>query len=203
MLPTPLISAFGIERIFGKSLVTQERTRSIRPDMEIVYRILKTSALVFLILGSVVFQLEYRSTYQKVSNLPNNNLLNEANRIKNIFGYGNNSYVIFIKYSNMNEITRLPEWVVDITGMPVYYGTSSLYYLAYKNEPSLYASSNYIGLTNFIQRNGMTNKTILISDLLSKPNPYELIDSEKIAYGIYVVNMNSSTAKMILDEMKR
>jgi hypothetical protein len=203
MLPIPLISAFGIEGIFGKSLATQETTRCTRPDMEIVCKVLKTSALVFLILGSVAFQLEYRSTYQKVPNLPTDNLLNEANRIKTIIGYGNNSYVIFVKFNNVTETTRLPEWVVDITGMPVYYGTSSLYYLAGKDEPYLYGSSNYIGLTSFLYRNGMMNKTILISDLLSDPNPYELVDSEKVAYGIYVVNMNSSTANMILDESAR
>jgi hypothetical protein len=201
MLPIPLISAFGIEEIFEKSLVTQVRIQHTRPDTEMVCKILKISALVFLILGSVQFQLEYRSVYQKVPNLPTDNLLNEANRIKNIFGYGNDSYVVYIKFSNVSEITRLPEWVVDITGMSVYYGTSSMYYLAGKNEPSLYGSSEYIGMTNSLQKNGMMNNTIVISDLLSEPNSYELIDSREIVHGIYVVNMNSSRATKILDKM--
>ncbi len=162
-----------------------------------VWRIVRFALLATLVISAVVFPMEFRSQYESSTVAPLQQYFNELLRIRDLFGYGNQSDVIYVRY-DLSSSTRLAEWTLAITGMPIYVGTSPLYYLANKTETSLLNDSVYVGQTNNLVVHHLFGEPLILSDLLSAPTTFELINSTMIARGLFLSSVSRPEALALL-----
>src|SRR3989442_9469896 len=118
---------------------------------------LHLALLLALALSALAFPFEFRNRYESSTVAPSQEYFQELLRIRNHFGYGNQSDVIFVRF-DLSTPNRLAEWTRAITGMPIYVGSSPFYYLANKIETSLLNSPVYVGQTNNLEIHSLSGK---------------------------------------------
>ena len=158
-----------------------------------IWRILRFTLLAVLVLSGIIFPIEFRKQYESSTVAPSQRYFEELMRIRDLFGYGNQSDVIFVRY-DLSSSTRLAEWTLAITGVPIYVGTSPLYYLANRTETSLLKDSVYVGQTNNLVIHHLFGRPLILSDLLSAPTTLELINSTIIVPGLFVSKLARTEA---------
>jgi hypothetical protein len=158
---------------------------------------LKVILFASILFYSAVVAVSIRITLDAGVYAPSANVLDETNRLKEMFGYGNESIILLVEPEK--NYGRLTEWAEAITGDKVYLG--HLTYLlsnqtledAYSSfvQP-IYYSQGLIGSWNRLRINGalghLQNYTIVVSEKLYTPDPNELKMLMKISDGIYILN---------------
>jgi len=168
--------------------------------MIIIYRVwssLRLALLLAVALSALVFPFEFRNRYESSTVAPSQEYFQELLRIRNHFGYGNQSEVIFVRF-DISTSNRLAEWTRAITGMPIYVGSSPFYYLANRIETSHLDSAVYVGQTNNLEIHSLFGKPLVISELLSAPTGLDLINSTVIAPGLFMSRVSQPRALTLL-----
>ena len=158
-----------------------------------IWGILRLTLLAILVLSALIFPIEFRKQYESSTVAPSQQYFKELLRIRDLFGYGNQSDVIFVRYG-LSSSTRLAEWTLAITGMPIYVGSSPFYYLANRTETSLLSDAVYVGQTNNLVVHHLYGKPLVLSDLLSAPSALDLINSTNIALGLFLSRVSQAEA---------
>src|SRR5256712_6055943 len=161
-----------------------------------IYRIwpgLRLALLLALALSALASSFEFRNRYESSTVAPPPEYFQELLRIRDHFGYGSQSEVIFVRF-DVSSGTRLAEWTRAVPGMPVYVGSSPFYYLANRIEVSLVDSPVYVGQTNNLEIHDLFGKPLILSALLSVPTGLDLISSTKIAPGLFLSRVSQLQA---------
>ncbi len=171
-------------------MITALRTFRYWPYLRFVF-------LLALALTAVTFPFEFRSRYEASTVAPTQQYFQEMLRIRNLFGYGNQSDVIFVRF-DIAESNRLAEWAHSITGMPIYVGSSPFYYLANETETSLLNSAVYVGQTNNLKVHKLFGEPLILSMLLSLPTAVDLLNSTRVAPGLAISRTSQAQALALL-----
>jgi hypothetical protein len=158
---------------------------------------LRFALLLTLVISALAFPFEFRNRYESSPVAPSQEYFQELLRIRNYFGYGNQSNVIFVRY-DVSVPNRLAEWTSAITGMPIYVGSSPFYYLAHKIETLLLDSAVYVGQTNNLEIHGLFGRPLVLSSLLSVPTGLDLINSTTIGSGLFLSRVSQPQALALI-----
>jgi hypothetical protein len=157
----------------------------------------KTILFAFILLYSVAVAANIRITFDSGVYAPSANVLDEITRLKEMFGYGNESVIILVKPEQ--NWGRLTEWTEAITGGRVYLGhifnivNNQTLEDAYSTlEHPTYYSQGLIGSWNRLRIDGalghLQNYTVVVSETLYAPDLNELKMLMKISDGIYILD---------------
>jgi len=198
--PTPLLLGLGLKWI-SRKLDPKIHAPTSNSKMNLLNkRRLGALLLIFILLYTVNVAVNARVAHGTYIYAPSGDALNDIQRLREKFGYGNESIIILVKPEQ--NWGRLTEWVEALTGAKVYLG----YITCILNNQTLECSrsilkqpteyqqvliGSLIGSWNKLRINGcfdnLSNYTLVVSKHLYSPNTFERAELLEIENGIYVV----------------
>ena len=139
-----------------------------------------TGILITIVALSLNVSIQYKFLYSG-SPQPSESTINDTLALREMFGYGNKSVVLYVQNNDERKI----EWITAITGISVFYGSSIWdLYLGIFDE-QLSNDVVYMASTNVLQKEGVFgnvgNLTIVTAETFASLTPLE---SEMVAQTI-------------------
>lgn len=194
--PTPLLLGLGLNWI-SRKLDPKIHVPASNSKMNLLNkRRLGALLLIFVLLCTINVAVNARVTHGTDIYAPSVDSLNDIQRLREKFGYGNDSVIILVKPEQ--NWGRLTEWVEALTGAKVYLG----YITCILNNQTLECSRSILkqpieyqqgllGSWNKLRINGcfnnLPNYTLVVSEHLYSPDALERTELLEIEDGIYVV----------------
>jgi hypothetical protein len=115
---------------------------------EISFILLALIALMTFLNFNISIQYAY---YYSDTPRPSESVINDALAIRNIFGYGNRSVILYVQ----NNEGRKIEWISAITGMNIFYGKNILDLYLGKLDETLYNDIIYVVKIRYLIKTGL------------------------------------------------
>lgn len=194
--PTPLLLGLGLNWI-SRKLDPKIHVPAFNSKMNLLNkRRLGALLLISILLYTINVAVNARVTHGTYIYAPSIDSLNDIQRLREKFGYGNESIIILVKPEQ--NWGRLTEWVEALTGAKVYLGyiecilTNQTLECAYSilEQPIDY-QQGLIGSWNKLRINdcfnNLSNYTLVVSEHLYSPDTFERTELIEIDDGIYVI----------------
>jgi len=205
LLPSPIFLCLGVD-----ALLSIPHNMGLRFSLEgpqIKSRALFISArkaiiflLIAIFLHSILVAINVRGEFSTPW-APNIDAIKEIERLKDIYGYGNDSVILIARDDYQNKV----RWAKALTGLKVYFG-DPLYLIANRTldkELIRRFGGRYVHYWEDLWRKGVLenpcNYTLVLSDLLAPPNEVERNFVVEVYPGIYEVDIDK--ALMWLEQM--
>jgi hypothetical protein len=194
--PTPLLLGLGLNWI-SRKLDPKIHAPASNSKMNLLNkRKLGALLLISILLYTINVAVNARITHGTYIYAPSDDSKNDIQRLREKFGYGNESIIILVKPEQ--NWGRLTEWVEALTGAKVYLGyipcilTNQTLECAYSilKQPIDY-QQGLIGSWNKLRIQGcfdnLSNYTLVVSEHLYSPDTFERRQLVEIDDGIYIV----------------
>jgi hypothetical protein len=194
--PTPLLLGLGLNWISRKLNLKIHAPASNSKMNLLNKRKLGALLLISILLYTINVAVNARITHGTYIYAPSDDSKNDIQRLREKFGYGNESIIILVKPEQ--NWGRLTEWVEALTGAKVYLGyipcilTNQTLECAYSilKQPIDY-QQGLIGSWNKLRIQGcfdnLSNYTLVVSEHLYSPDTFERRQLVEIDDGIYIV----------------